>query len=55
MRVLALRGAHVLGAARTLAKATDACASIAGETTPLVVELTDFAGIAKRNRIKLQA
>ena len=47
MRVLALRGAHVLGAARTLAKATDACASVEGKTTPLVVELTDLAGIAQ--------
>jgi len=46
MRVLAMRGAHVLGAARTLAKATDACASVAGQTTPLVVELTDFDSIA---------
>jgi len=47
MRVLAMRGAHVLGAARTLAKATDACASVTGQTTPLVVELTDFENIAR--------
>ena len=45
MRVLALRGAHVLGAARTREKAEDACASVEGQTTPLVIELTDFAGI----------
>lgn len=45
MRVLALRGAHVLGAARTMAKATAACESVTGETTPIVVELTDFDGI----------
>jgi NAD(P)-dependent dehydrogenase (short-subunit alcohol dehydrogenase family) len=45
MRVLALRGAHVLGAARTAEKAEAACASIDGRATPLVVELTDFAGI----------
>ena len=45
MRVLALRGAHVIGAARTIDKAEVACASVAGETTPLVVELTDLPGI----------
>lgn len=41
MRVLALRGAHVIGTARTLDKATQACAAITGETTPLACELTD--------------
>lgn len=45
LRVLALRGAHVIGAARTRAKAEDACASVEGTTTPLVVELTDWPGI----------
>jgi NAD(P)-dependent dehydrogenase (short-subunit alcohol dehydrogenase family) len=45
MRVLALRGAHVIGAARTLTKAENACASVDGKTTPLVVELTDWPGI----------
>ena len=45
MRVLALRGAHVIGAARTLEKATNACDSVEGKTTPLVVELTDLSGI----------
>ena len=45
MRVLAMRGAHVIGAARTLAKAEMACASVDGKTTPLVVELTDLPGI----------
>ena len=45
MRVLALRGAHVIGAARTLGKAEAACASVEGSTTPLVVELTDWPGI----------
>jgi NAD(P)-dependent dehydrogenase (short-subunit alcohol dehydrogenase family) len=42
MRVLALRGAHVLGTGRTLEKAATACDSIEGETTPLVLELSDF-------------
>jgi len=45
MRVLALRGAHVIGAARTVEKAAAACADIDGRTTPLAVELTDLPGI----------
>ncbi len=45
MRVLALRGAHVIGAARTLDKAERACAQVKGRTTPLAVELTDLPGI----------
>ena len=45
MRVLALRGAHVIGAARTLEKAAKACAGVTGKTTPLAVELTDLPGI----------
>jgi NAD(P)-dependent dehydrogenase (short-subunit alcohol dehydrogenase family) len=45
MRVLALRGAHVIGAARTLEKAETACAGVEGKTTPLAVELTDLPGI----------
>src|SRR5210317_1368083 len=34
MRVLAMRGAHVLGVARNMQKATKACACIKGKTTP---------------------
>jgi NAD(P)-dependent dehydrogenase (short-subunit alcohol dehydrogenase family) len=45
MRVLAMRGAHVLCAARTLEKAEEACAGIRGRTTPVVIELTDFPSI----------
>ncbi|MDP6472112.1 MAG: SDR family oxidoreductase [Pseudomonadales bacterium] len=45
MRVLALRGAHVLGTARTLEKASEACARIPGENTPLECELTDLDSI----------
>jgi NAD(P)-dependent dehydrogenase (short-subunit alcohol dehydrogenase family) len=45
MRVLALRGAHVIGTARTLDKASEACAKIRGRTTPLQLELTDFASV----------
>ncbi len=42
MRVMAGCGAHVIGAARTMEKAQVACDSVAGKTTPLVCELTDF-------------
>ena len=45
MRVLALRGAHVIGTARTLEKGRQACNSVKGKTTPVVMELTDFASI----------
>jgi NAD(P)-dependent dehydrogenase (short-subunit alcohol dehydrogenase family) len=45
MRVLALRGAHVLGTARTVEKGRDACASVDGRCTPLVLELTDFDSV----------
>jgi NAD(P)-dependent dehydrogenase (short-subunit alcohol dehydrogenase family) len=45
MRVLALRGARVFGTGRTLAKASEACGTIAGETTPMALELTDFASV----------
>lgn len=42
MRVLAGRGVHVFGAARTLEKAEQACDSVDGRATPLVIELTEF-------------
>lgn len=42
MRVLALRGAHVIGTGRTLEKAAVACDTVAGRTTPLALELADF-------------
>ncbi|MDH3546122.1 MAG: SDR family NAD(P)-dependent oxidoreductase [Gammaproteobacteria bacterium] len=45
MRVLALRGAHVIGTARTMEKGRDACASVEGRCTPLVLELTDFDSV----------
>lgn len=50
LRVLALRGAHVYGAARTAEKAADACNSVSGTTTPLVVELTNPEGIVAAAR-----
>jgi NAD(P)-dependent dehydrogenase (short-subunit alcohol dehydrogenase family) len=45
MRVLALRGAHVYGSGRTLEKAEAACAGVEGRATPIVIELTNYAGI----------
>jgi len=42
MRVLAQRGAHVLGTGRTMEKAVAACASVEGQTTPLWLDLADF-------------
>jgi NAD(P)-dependent dehydrogenase (short-subunit alcohol dehydrogenase family) len=45
LRVLTLRGAHVIGAARTLEKAQAACASVKGLTTPVACELAEPASI----------
>ena len=45
MRVLCLRGAHVIGLARTLEKARQACDSVAGKTTPLACELSELASV----------
>ncbi len=45
MRVLALRGAHVIGTARTEEKGRVACASVEGRATPVVLELTDFESV----------
>jgi len=41
MRVLALRGAHVVGTARTRAKAAEAAQRVRGTVTPLECELED--------------
>jgi WW domain-containing oxidoreductase len=41
MRVLALRGAHVIGTARTEAKAREAASAVSGSTTALACELAD--------------
>ncbi|MGJ8686145.1 MAG: SDR family oxidoreductase [Spongiibacteraceae bacterium] len=45
MRVLALRGAHIIACARSMKKAQQACDSISGETTPVVCELSDMASV----------
>jgi len=46
MRILSMRGAHVIAVARTMQKAKDACAKIKGATTPSFCELSDFASVA---------
>jgi WW domain-containing oxidoreductase len=45
MRVLAARGAHVIGAARTEAKANEAAATVTGKTTGVACELSDPASV----------
>jgi NAD(P)-dependent dehydrogenase (short-subunit alcohol dehydrogenase family) len=49
MRVLAMRGAHVIGTARSVEKGRDAADSVTegvtGRVTPVVLELTDFDSI----------
>jgi NAD(P)-dependent dehydrogenase (short-subunit alcohol dehydrogenase family) len=45
MRVLALRGAHVIGTARTLERGREACASVQGRATPVALELSDFDSV----------
>ncbi len=47
MRVLALRGAHVIGIARTRAKAEKACASIRGNAQPEFLDLADWGSVAE--------
>ena len=44
-RVLALRGAEVIGTARTLEKAEAACRQIPGSLMPLACELTDAGSV----------
>lgn len=45
MRVLTLRGARVIGIARTQAKADTACAAIDGDTIPMFLDLADWASV----------
>jgi NAD(P)-dependent dehydrogenase (short-subunit alcohol dehydrogenase family) len=47
MRVLAKRGAHVIGTARTIEKATQAANEIKGHITPIACELSNFASVKK--------
>jgi len=53
MRVLAKRGAYVVGTSRSLEKASAACKRVTGTTTPLQLELSDFESvIACANHIR---
>lgn len=45
MRVLAMRGAHIIALARTQDKAEAACNSVQGKTTPLACELSDLNSV----------
>jgi len=45
MRVLASRGAHVIGTGRTLEKARTACSKIIGITSPVQLELSNFESV----------
>lgn len=45
MRVLALRGAHVIGTARTSDKGKAASASVSGRATPVVLDLADVRSV----------
>ena len=45
MRVLAMRGAHVIGIARTQEKAEVACESVGGSTTPETLDLMEWSSV----------
>ncbi len=47
MRVLALRGAHVVGTSRSLERASDACKSVVGTTSPVELDLGDFDSVVR--------
>lgn len=46
MRALAARGAHVIGTARSTARASEACRRAGGHTTPIVCDQEDLASVA---------
>lgn len=50
MRVLAQRGAHVIGTARSIEKGREACARVEGTATPVVLELGDFDSVVACTR-----
>jgi NAD(P)-dependent dehydrogenase (short-subunit alcohol dehydrogenase family) len=47
MRVLARRGAHVVGTSRSKARAEAACRKVIGSTMPLQLDLGDFDSVAR--------
>ena len=46
MRVLASRGAYVIGSSRSLARAEKACRSVVGVATPVELDLGNFDSVA---------
>jgi len=50
MRVLAKRGAHIIGLSRTRQKATDAAAEIGIDITPVECDLADFDSVVAATR-----
>lgn len=50
MRVLALRGAHVIGTARSRESGEAACAQVEGRATPVVLDLADFDSVVAAGR-----
>ncbi len=47
MRVLAKRGAHVVGTSRSAERAQEACRSVIGTTSPVQLDLGDFDSVAR--------
>ncbi len=47
MRALTARGAQVVGTARALSRAAEACGKVAGNTTPIACNQDDFADVAR--------
>jgi len=45
MRVLAGRGAYVIGSSRSIDRATEACRSVVGVTSPVAMDLGDFDSV----------
>ncbi|MEJ2274521.1 MAG: SDR family NAD(P)-dependent oxidoreductase [Woeseiaceae bacterium] len=54
MRVLALRGAYVVGTSRSLTRAEDACRDVIGITFPAQLDLGDFDSVARFADVVLQ-
>jgi NAD(P)-dependent dehydrogenase (short-subunit alcohol dehydrogenase family) len=54
MRVLALRGAYVVGTSRSLTRAEDACRRVTGVTSPAQLDLGDFDSVARFADVVLQ-
>jgi NAD(P)-dependent dehydrogenase (short-subunit alcohol dehydrogenase family) len=50
LRVLALRGAHVIGTGRTLDRAAEACRGVAGRTTPVALDLENWDSVVAAAR-----